>query len=79
MKNSENNKSLLRRYLDDLYTMDDARKLLDELQTSEYDTDMLQDLAAEVWEETSLQSPQTDLEREQYKKEARLLLKRIEP
>lgn len=53
MKNSENNKSLLRRYLDDLYTMDDARKLLDELQTSEYDTDMLQDLAAEVWEETS--------------------------
>lgn len=46
MKNSENNKSLLRRYLDDLYTMDDARKLLDELQTSEYDTDMLQDLAA---------------------------------
>lgn len=45
MKNSENNKSLLRRYLDDLYTMDDARKLLDELQTSEYDTDMLQDLA----------------------------------
>ena len=28
MKNSENNKSLLRRYLDDLYTMDDARKLL---------------------------------------------------
>ena len=78
MKNSENNKSLLRRYLDDLYTMDDARKLLDELQTSEYDTDMLQDLAAEVWEETSLQSPQTDLEREQYKKEARLLLKRIE-
>ena len=49
MKNSENNKSLLRRYLDDLYTMDDARKLLDELQTSEYDTDMLQDLAAEVW------------------------------
>lgn len=78
MKNSENNKSLLRRYLDDLYTMDDARKLLDELQTSEYDTDMLQDLAAEVWEEASLQSPQTDLEREQYKKEARLLLKRIE-
>ena len=48
MKNSENNKSLLRRYLDDLYTMDDARKLLDELQTLEYDTDMLQDLAAEV-------------------------------
>ena len=64
MKNSENNKSLLRRYLADLYTMDDARKLLDELQTSEYDTDMLQDLAAEVWEETSLQSPQTDLERD---------------
>lgn len=75
MKNSENNKSLLRRYLDDLYTMDDARKLLDELQTSEYDTDMLQDLAAEVWEETSLQSPQTDLEREQYKKRGATVIK----
>ena len=68
MKNSENNKSLLRRYLDDLYTMDDARKLLDELQTSEYDTDMLQDLAAEVWEETSLQSPRQTLNANNIKK-----------
>ena len=78
MKNNENNRSLLRRYLDGLYTTDDARRLLDELQAPEYNTDMLQELMDEVWEEASLQSPQTDLEREQYKKEARLLLKRIE-
>ena len=78
MKNNENNRSLLRRYLDGLYTTDDARRLLNELQAPEYNTDMLQELTDEVWEEASLQSPQTDLEREQYKKEARLLLKRIE-
>ena len=78
MKNNENNRSLLRRYLDGLYTTDDARRLLDELQAPEYNTDMLQELMDEVWEEASLQSPQTDLEREQYKQEARLLLKRIE-
>lgn len=68
MKNNENNRSLLRRYLDGLYTTDDARRLLDELQAPEYNTDMLQELMDEVWEEASLQSPQTDLEREQYKK-----------
>ena len=78
MKNNENNRSLLRRYLDGLYTTDDARRLLNELQAPEYNTDMLQELTDEVWEEAFLQSPQTDLEREQYKKEARLLLKRIE-
>ena len=60
MKNNENNRSLLRRYLDGLYTTDDARRLLDELQAPEYNTDMLQELMDEVWEEASLQSPQTD-------------------
>lgn len=78
MENNENNKSLLRRYLDNLYTTDDARRLIDELRNPEYDTDTLHELAADVWEESSLQRPQTDLEREQYKKEARLLLKHIE-
>lgn len=78
MENNENNKSLLRRYLDNLYTTDDARRLIDELRNPEYDTDTLHELAADVWEESSLQHPQTDLEREQYKKEARLLLKHIE-
>ena len=54
MKNNENNRSLLRRYLDGLYTTDDARRLLNELQTPEYNTDMLQELTDEVWEESVL-------------------------
>lgn len=78
MENDKKDRSLLRRYLDNLYTADDARKLMDELQSSEYDTDSLDELASAVWEESSIQQPQTDLEREQYKKEARQLLKHIE-
>ena len=31
MKNTENNKKLYRRYLDDLYTTEDARQLLNSL------------------------------------------------
>lgn len=77
MKDTEKNISLFRRYLDDLYTTEDARKLLDELQTPD-STDVLGDLAAEAWEEFSAEQPSTDLEREKYKKEAAQLLKRIE-
>lgn len=78
MEDSENNKSLFRRYVDNLYTTDDARRLIDQLQSREYDTDIIRELTDDVWEESSLQQPHTDLEREQYKKEARLLLKHIE-
>lgn len=68
MENKENNKSLFRRYLDDLYTKEDARNLMNELQTSEYNTEIFQELADDVWEEAARQQSQTDLEREQYKK-----------
>lgn len=78
MEHNENSKSLFRRYLDNLYTTEDAHKLMSEFRNPEHDADMFQDLAADVWEESSLQQPQTDLEREQYKREARLLLKHIE-
>lgn len=74
---NRNDKSLLRRYLDNLYTTEEARKLLDTLQNTEQD-DILGELAADVWDESANQQPVTDLEREQYKKEARQLLKRIE-
>ena len=76
MKDIKKDISLFRRYLDDLYTTADARKLLDELHTSE-SRDILDDLTAEVWEESSSQQTFTDLEREKYKKEAAQLLKRI--
>ena len=48
MENKENNKSLFRRYLDDLYTKEDARNLMNELQTSEYNTEIFQELADDV-------------------------------
>lgn len=78
MENNENHKSLFRRYLDDLYTTGDARRLMDELQRPEFKTDQLEELAADVWEESSVRQSRTDLERERYKKEAKQLLKHIE-
>lgn len=78
MQNNENHKSLIRRYLDDLYTTEDARRLMDELQRPEFKTDRVEELAADVWEESSVRQSRTDLERERYKKEAKLLLKHIE-
>lgn len=77
MKDTENMKLLFRRYLDGLYTVEDARKLFDGLQDSIPD-DMQNELAFDIWEESADQQPNTDLERERYKTEARQLLKRIE-
>ncbi|MCD8184041.1 MAG: FecR domain-containing protein [Bacteroides sp.] len=77
MENSKTDKSLFRRYLDDLYTTEDARNLMDELDGAEHG-DVFDELATDVWEESATQQPLTDLEREQYKKEARMLLKHVE-
>lgn len=78
MENCENNKPLVRRYLDGLYTTEDAHRLITELQKPETGAGMLEEQAADVWEEASSRQPQTGLEREQYKEEARLLLKHME-
>lgn len=77
MENNEEDKSLLRRYLDDLYTTEDARRLTDHLADAEH-KGILEELAADVWDESASQRPLTDLEREKSKKEARQLLQRIE-
>lgn len=77
MENNEKDKSLLRRYLDDLYTTEDARRLTGHLADEEH-KGILEELAADVWDESASQQPVTDLEREKSKKEARQLLKRIE-
>ena len=63
MKDTKTEKDKLHRYLDDLYTRDDASQLLQSIKDSE-NQDILNELAAEVWEES--------------KREARQLLKRIE-
>lgn len=77
MKNTENNKELFRRYLDDLYTEKDAHQIMDEISQADNQA-LLEELSANVWDESIIHQPLTGLEREQYKKEARNLLKRIE-
>lgn len=77
MENTKKNKNLYRRYVDDLYTTEDARQLLDSLPNSD-DHEILNELSSDIWEEAATQQPLTDLEREHYKREARQLLKRIE-
>ena len=77
MKLNEKDKTLLRRYLDDLYTVEDVSKLADHFAVPEPEG-ILEELAADVWDESASQQPLTDLEREKSKKEARQLLKRIE-
>lgn len=77
MENEVKDKSLFRRYLDDLYTTEDARRLMEDFQKMKYDSDLISEMSFMVWEDSLGQVPQTDLEREQYKKEARLLLKRL--
>lgn len=77
MENSKEEKSDLHRYLDDLYTKDEAKNLLHRLCDKD-NSELFEDLAAEVWDESGTQQPNTDLEREKYKKEAHALLKHIE-
>lgn len=77
MKNEQQDRLRWRRYVDDLYTKDDAGRLLEELHSSDSGR-LLDDLAAEIWEETAVQQTYTDLEREKYKKEARQLLQHLE-
>lgn len=77
MEDNKKEKVNLRRYLDDLYTKEEASLLLQSMKDAG-NKDMMDELAAEVWEESGSQQPATDLEREKYKKEARLLLKRLE-
>lgn len=77
MEDKQQDRLMWRRYVDDLYTTEDARRLQDELHNPPTDS-LLDDLAAEIWEESAMQQPGTDLEREKYKKEARQLLQRLE-
>lgn len=77
MENTKKNKNLYRRYVDDLYTTEDARQLLNSLSNPD-SHEILDELSSDVWEEAATQQPLTDLEREHYKREARQLLKHIE-
>lgn len=78
MENQKSKIDLFRRYLDDLYTTDDARQLFDDLQNPEK-YELPEALAAGIWEESAAGHLPTGPERERYKQEARRLLKRLAP
>lgn len=76
MKDTKKEKADFRRYLDDMYTRDEASQLLKTLRNAGQ-SEVIEELASDVWEESLDCQPVTDLEREKYKKEARHLLKHI--
>ena len=51
MKDTKTEKDKLHRYLDDLYTREEASQLLQSIKEAE-NQDLLDELAAEVWEES---------------------------
>lgn len=69
-------RQLLRRYLDDLYTMEDADTLLKQLGKPD-NSKLFDEFADKVWEESAMQQVRNELEREKYKKEAQQLLRQI--
>lgn len=77
MKNDVTDKSIMRRYLDDMYTQEEARGLLSRLKDDIHAL-MLDELATDVWKEAAMEELTTGMEREKYKEEASRLLKRIE-
>lgn len=69
---------LLRRFLDGVYTKEEVSQVLQYISETETNGDF-DDLAAEVWDESAVNSNMiTDVQREEYKREARKLLAAIE-
>lgn len=77
MKDTKEEKQKLHRYLDDMYTRNEASGLLDSIRKAE-NKELLDEVAGEVWEEAFTHQPTTGIEEENYKKEARRLLHRLE-
>lgn len=76
MKDTKKEKVDLRRYLDDVYTREEASQVLHTFRDLGHG-EWVEELASDVWEESRDYQSITDLEREKYKKEARQLLKYI--
>lgn len=74
MRNNRKESSLLHRYVDDLYTVEDVNQLQDMLKENSKDQ-VLDELSEEIWEEAMLHN--TDVDKERYREEARILLKKI--
>lgn len=78
MKTQKARKTLLRRFLDGVYTKEEASQALQYI--SDPDTnEIFDDLAADIWDESAVyRRAITDIQHEEYKREARKLLDRIE-
>ena len=63
MKNDVTDKSIMRRYLDDMYTQEEARGLLSRLK-DDIHAPMLDELATDVWKEAAKEELTTGMERE---------------
>lgn len=74
MKKRREDSSLLHRYTDDLYTVEDVNHLQHKLNEN-FDNELFDELSKTIWEESRIQ--QTDKETERYKKEARILLHKL--
>lgn len=77
MGHTKEQESKLRRYLNNTYTQDEALQFIDDIRNAD-NKELFNELSDEVWQEASLRTVTSDLEREKYKKEARLLLRRVE-
>jgi len=77
MNDIKNKKNAMRRFLDGIYTREEAETLLDQIDEPEMNEVFIQ-LSGEAWNESGLEDITTCVERERYKKEAFMLLNRIE-
>lgn len=77
MKEEENIKQRIRRYLDGMYTKSETSELLKDVRDAGM-RDILEDVSEEIWEESiNRKSFSCDAERELFKKEASILLRKI--
>lgn len=72
----EDKKIFFRRFLNDTYTCHEAAEFFSEIRKNSSDS-IVETMVSTIWEETDRQRPCTQTEKEQYKKEARLLLRHI--
>lgn len=72
----EDKKIFFRRFLNDTYTCHEAAEFFSEIRENSSDS-MVETTVSTIWEETGEQNSCTKVEKEQYKKEARILLRHI--
>ncbi|BEG99193.1 iron dicitrate transporter FecR [Bacteroides sedimenti] len=76
MKEPKKNSNIFRRYLDNLYVSSEVPEVMKDLRSSD-NNELLDKLADETWEEALAQDIGNKYEREEYRREAALLLKEL--